>query len=345
MEYALCTAVVRVAFRSARSSERSTWKMSKWSDFNSMSREDRQAFRELAAELKSRDLGHKLKVWLSKLPVGQYGGMDQPTFDDWLVYHFENQGRRFLAQVGDEILRKGDAELVLREWLMEHRFGALFFDSKQTLESTPKPVQEAAPEPARLGQFLRNAASEPNIKLLYDLLYQEAMRVIEYAPELQALMMRGCQWLQLHIAAHVLPGLRQRDAETAFYIGEQRSAELLQLARRCTEALPLDEWLGAPLEQILNLSTADGKMLAAKVYLALKQSQFADTMLGIPSVQLVAALRNAAEAQPALKPWLLEQLPQRTTALGLGWTERQLASATRQWDQLQLEKEAARLFE
>jgi hypothetical protein len=245
--------------------------------------------------------------------------------------------------VGEEILRKGDAELVLREWLMEHRFGALFFDSKP--ESAPKPAPKPAPEPARLGQFLRNAASEPNIKLLYDLLYQEVMRAVECAPELQALMMRGCQWLQLHIAAHALPGLRQRDAETAFYIDEQRSARLLQLARRQTEAMPLDEWVGAPLEQILDLGTADGKMLAAKVYLALKQSEFAYLMLGIPSVQLLPALCNAAEAEPSLKPWLLEQLPPRATALGSGWTERQLASATQQWDQLQLEKEAARLFE
>lgn len=323
--------------------------MSNWSDFNSLSSEDKHAFRELAAELDRRQLGQKLKNWLSKLPVGQYGALGGPSFDDWLVLHYESQGRIFLAQVGDEIQRKKNTEVVLHDFLIKHHFGSLFFDVPKTEEAAPKfvrePAQEPVQEPVRLGQFLRNAALEPNVKLLYNLLHQELMRTIEFTPELQALMMRGCEWLQLHIAAHVLPALRQSDSETAFYVNAQRSAELLELALQQTLAQPLDQWLGAPLEQILNLNTTDGKLLAAKVFLALKKSQFAPTILGIPSLQLVPALRNAAEAQPGLKPWLFEQLPQSATERGSGWTKSQLTSALEQWDQLELEKEAARLFE
>jgi len=62
----------------------------------------------------------------SWIQVDQYGGLDQPSFADWLRQHLEDKGQPFLQAIGCVLERKKDSHPVLYDVVASHYFAPLF---------------------------------------------------------------------------------------------------------------------------------------------------------------------------------------------------------------------------
>ena len=68
-------------------------------------------------------------IYSSKIDVTQCGGMGQPTFKDWMIYHFSNSGFSFLREVGflSELYKK--EYQVIYNYIKNSNFSILFFET------------------------------------------------------------------------------------------------------------------------------------------------------------------------------------------------------------------------